>query len=195
MATELQTPPVKDGERSREYPGALTLYHPNRKGTGGAMRLELRLRGRETGRYDCFFLELAHQRPPRPGGQTAAFDWENKATVKLGFVDVCALLAVLEGVQPAVGNQGNGLYHQTEDVSTLIAFRRTTERPGYFLGVSRKRNGGDHIFKGHFLVSVQEGIGLRCLLQSGLFFMTYLASLRRANEGRGGPVSEGAGMC
>lgn len=173
------------GEAPRLFPGALTLYHPNRNGSGSAMQLELRLREVEGDRYDCFFLELAHQRPQepsRPSGGPAAFDWEHKATVKLGFVDVCALLAVLEGVQPAVGDQGNGLYHQTDDVSTLIAFRKTTERPGFFLGLSRKRNGGAHLFKGHILLSQAEGIGLRCLFQTGLFYMTYHASLhsRRA---------------
>jgi hypothetical protein len=150
------------------------------------MRLDLRLRETEEDRYDCFFLELAHQRPAdaaRPSGGPAAFDWEHKATVKLGFADVCALLAVLEGAQSAVGDQGNGLYHQTDDVSTLIAFRRTTERPGYFLGLSRKRNGGEHLFKGHILLSEAEGIGLRCLFQTGLFYMTFHANLQPRRSG------------
>jgi hypothetical protein len=69
------------------------------------------------------------------------------------------------------------LYHQTNDVSTLIAFRRALERPGYFLAVSRKQNGGAHLFKGHILLTEAEGIGLRCIFQTGLFFMAFHASL------------------
>ncbi len=182
MLTEERNGSGTTGEgRNRSFPGALTFYHPNGKGTGAAARLELRLNGPGEERYDCFFLELAKQKTVanrRSGEGFATFDWENKVTVKLGFLDVCALLAVLEGGRDQVGENGNGLYHQTNDISTLIAFRRAPERPGYFLAVSRKQNGGAQLFKGHILLTDAEGLGLRCVFQTGLFFMAYHSSLR-----------------
>lgn len=162
------------------YPGELTLYHPNRKGTGSALRLQFRL-NRQTGdRYNCFFLEMARQvegsTPAGGGGSAPArFDWRRRTTVKLGFADVCRLLAVLEGKASEVG--GNGLYHQTTKANTLIAFRRMTEPEGYYLAVSRKTSDGAGNSRCHILLSEAEGIGLRCLFQFGLFFMTFHADL------------------
>jgi hypothetical protein len=161
------------------YPGEMIIYHPNRKGTGAALRLQFRLNRKNGDRYDCFFLELAPQAATVAAadapGSPARFDWANRVTVKLGFSDVCRLLAVLEGKSREVG--GNGLYHQTPKANTLIVFRRGDEQEGYFLALSRKRSNGESGGRTHILLSEAEGIGMRCLFQSGLFFMTFYADL------------------
>jgi len=164
------------------YPGRLTFYHPNGKGGGAAARFELRLSDGADDRYDCFFLDMARQAAPAEGrtpGAPAAFDWARRATVKLDFPDVCELLLVLEGrKERAGGAKGNGIYHQIGETTTLIEFRRDAERNGYLLGVSRKTRAGEPVFRGQLLLTEAEAIGLRCVFQTGLFFMVFHENLR-----------------
>ena len=163
------------------YPGRLTYYHPNGKGTGAAARLELRLNAAAEDRYDCFFLELAPQSAPGGGrgGTPAQFDWAHRATVKLDLPDLCELLLVLEGRKACAGGaRGNGLYHQTGEQNTLIEFRHDAGRSGYLLGVSRKPKNGGPIFRVQLLLTETDAIGLRCVIQTGLFFMVFHENLR-----------------
>lgn len=155
----------------------LALYHPAGTGGGAALQLELRLNRPGEDRYDCFFLELASQKSAagREGDRRvpATFDWENKLTVKLDFADVCELLSVLEARAERVGGQRNGLYHENSQASTVISFQQSKEKGGYFLGLSRKGKESGQVARVQMLLSETEAIGLRCLFQSGLFFMTY----------------------
>jgi hypothetical protein len=173
---------VLTAKRSRRS-GRLVLYHANATGTGMAVRFEMRLNREGEDRYDCFFLEMAHQQKAEAnasgGGATGRFDWERKATVKLDFADLCEFLLVLEGRRDAAGGK-NGLYHQVPGASTLIAFKRTAEPDGnrYLIGVSKKAKDGAQIFKGHIVLSEAEALGLRCILQTGLFFLTFNSSLQ-----------------
>lgn len=167
--------------RSRPRNGRVALYHANAKGTGAAMRLELTLNHDHDGRPDCFFLEMANQKT-RPchelnGRQLATFDWENKATVKLDFGDVCEMLTVLTGNQPAAGSKQNGIYHESGNASTIISLNKSERGAGYVLGISRKTKDGEEVFKGFIVISEAEAIGLRSVLHTGLFFMSFHASL------------------
>jgi hypothetical protein len=175
-----------DVQAARRGPrnGRLAFYHANPGGSGVAVRFELRLNRAGEDRYDCVFLEMAHQKRADPvvgGGRNGGrFDWEKKATVKLDFTDICEFLLVLEGRRDAAGGGRNGLYHQVAEASTLIAFKRTTESEGcrYLLGLSKKGKDGAQVFKGHIVLSESEAVGLRCVLQTGLFFLTFNASLQ-----------------
>jgi hypothetical protein len=171
---------VLSAKRGRRN-GRLVLYHANATSTGMAVRFELRLNREGEDRYDCFFLEMAHQKKAEAGGggETGRFDWERKATVKLDFADLCEFLLVLEGQRDAAGGR-NGLYHQVPGASTLIAFKRTMEPDGsrYLLGLSKKAKDGAQIFKGHIVLSEAEALGLRCILQTGLFFLMFNSSLQ-----------------
>jgi hypothetical protein len=171
----------KQKEMERPRNGSVTFYRANRRGTGAAVRLELRMnRGKEES-YDCFFLEMANQKPDagrgRPKKGDTVYDWAGKATVKLSFRDICEMVTVLEGKQDQVGNGQNGLYHQAADTNTLIAFKRMSEKNGYLLGVSKKR-GSQELFKGHVLLNETEATGLRCLFQTALFFMVFNNSIQ-----------------
>ncbi len=173
-------------EPTGPYPGRLTLYHPNREGSGTALRLELRLSRRRDDRYDCFFLEMARQKPSEERGRgPARFDWQNRATVKLDFADICEILLVLEGrKERAGGARANGIYHENGGANTLIDVRRDAERGGIGVGLSKKTKGGEQLFRGRLLLSEAEALGLRCVFQSGLFFMVYHGSLESAPAGR-----------
>jgi hypothetical protein len=159
----------------------LALYHPSGTGGGAALQLELRLNRPGEDRYDCFFLELAAQKSAagREGDRrvAATFDWENKVTVKLDFADVCELLTVLEGRTEHIGGQRNGLYHENGQANTVISFQKSKEKGGYFLGLSRKGKESGQVARAQMLLSEPEAIGLRCLFQTGLFFMTYRHAL------------------
>jgi hypothetical protein len=167
--------------QTRPYNGQFTFFHANPKGTGMAARFELKLDPRRTNGGSCFFLEMAHQKTAAARGGAAGrvpatFDWAGKATVKLGFLDLCEFLAVLEGRQEQAGGGRNGLYHDAGAANTIISFKRGTER-GYSLAVSRKNREGAIVFRGHILLNEAEAIGLKSILQSGIFHVAFHESL------------------
>jgi hypothetical protein len=102
----------------------------------------------------------------------ATFDWEHKLTVKLDFSDICELLAVLEGRQERAGGQRNGLYHENGRSNTMITLQKA-EKGGWYLGLSRKEKETGQIARVQIVLSEAESIGLRCIFQVGLFFVTY----------------------
>lgn len=160
--------------RKALYNDRLIFYHPTQAGSGAAVRLAFRLRRPEEERDSCFFLEMAKQKTAssrsEEGARTAAtFDWQNRVTVKIDFMDACELLTVLEGKAESVKG-GKGLFHDAGDMTTVIGFRRNAEPAGYSLDISRKgkADDGKEPFKGHILLTDAEGIGMRCMLQQGV---------------------------
>lgn len=164
----------------RAQPGKICFYHPRRDGKGAALQLDLRLNRPGEKGYDCFFLSMANQNGAPQGGQMASFDWHAKSVVKLGFLDICELLSVLEGSKPTAGNGKGGLFHKSGDGNTVVGFSRGTETPGYSVSVSRKNDAGDTVFRGHILLTDPEGIGIRSILQAALFFLTFHPDLSAA---------------
>jgi hypothetical protein len=182
MSTETTaTTPSKPREEK------LVFYHPNSSGTGAALQLEPRFNRRESDRYNCFFLDLATQKTAASGegGRSvpATFDWEHKLTVKLDFADLCELLAVLEGKTDKAGGQRNGLYHDNGKACTIIAFQRSTEKAGYLLSLSKKIKQDGQIVRANFVLSDAEALGLRAILQVGLFFLSFHAQLLGGRQG------------
>lgn len=173
---------------TEEYPSdykgrSICFYHPNARGTGSALRIEPRANRHDADRYNCFFIELAGQKTmagrERGANTYATFDWDNKITVKLGFPDICEILMVLEGRVPHIGGDRKGLYHASKQGNTLIALARDAQRGTYYLSLSRKRNGDSDAQRIGIGLSEAEATGLRCLLQTGLFFVTF-SSFRSA---------------
>ncbi len=159
----------------------ICYYHPNAKGTGCAVRVELRMNRAPGDRYNCFFLEMARQksvagRTPE-GRQPATFDWGSKITVKLDFTDVCEFLTVLDGRAMEAGGKRGGLYHAAGNSNTLIGFQRNAENGTYSLRLSKKNGGEETARKLGITLSEAEATGLRTIFQMGLFFITFHASL------------------
>lgn len=161
---------------------SVSFYHPNGKGSGSALRIEPKLNRNDTERYNCFFLELAPQKSMtsrgRDGVVPATFDWQRKITVKLDFTDVTEILAVLEGRTRKAGGERNGLYHASGGGNTLISFQQNAEQSTYSLYLSTKKAGETTPHKIGITLSEVEGIGVRCLFQTGLFFVTFSSLLR-----------------
>lgn len=161
---------------SQVYPQSLRFYHPSRSGQGSAMQLEPRFSNRKDERYNCFFLELAGQQTTsrQESGRRvhATFNWQEKLAVKLDFADICELLVVLEGRADKVGGTRGGLFHQSADANTVISFQRG-EHGGYLLGLSRKAGSDGSVSRLNITLSEAEAIGLRHVLQTSLFFLSF----------------------
>jgi hypothetical protein len=162
---------VRDG-----YPQALRFYHPNASGTGAAMQLEPRFSNHQGDRYNCYFLEMAAQQtaPCRQGSERvhATFNWQEKLAVKLDFADICEILVVLEGRAEKVGGKRGGLYHQSSTANTIISCQRG-EQGGYLLGLSRKDTATGQTRRVSMVLSEAEALGLRHVLQTSLFFLSF----------------------
>jgi hypothetical protein len=161
----------------------LAFYHPNAAGTGVALQLEPRVNRRESDRYNCFFFEMAAQKTisERDGDKRVmpTFDWANKLTVKLDFADICEMLMVLEGRQERAGGQKNGIYHDSDKANTIITFGKIPEKGGYSFGLSRKDKESGQLTRLNIGLSEAEGLGLKTLVQTGLFFITFHTHLRQ----------------
>lgn len=158
----------------------MAFYHPTAGGAGCAVRFELRPARR--GREGCLFAELAAQKTVavRNGEarQAATFDWPSRVAVKLGFADVCAILSVLEGRAPSAGGD-KGLYHQSEEATTMIGFRRVEEpAAGYAFEVSRKARAKESTdpVRLRIVLSDAEGCGLRHVLAASMFHLCFYAA-------------------
>ena len=166
----------------------VAFYHPTAKGDGSALRLEPRVNRTESDRHNCFYLDMAPQKTvaSREAEQRspATFDWERKLTVKLGFSDICELLAVLEGRQEKAGGARNGLYHESEKAVTVISFTRNAERGGHLVGISRKDKEGGLLVRLHMALGEAESVGLRCILQSGLFYLSFHSQIFSFGDSR-----------
>ncbi len=179
---------VSDPERPLpDYKGrSLCLYHPNSKGTGSALRIEPRINRHDEVRYNCFFLEMASQKTAAEGRGDrrahATFDWENKITVKMGFLDISEMLTVLDGHAPQMGGERKGLYHATNNGNTLISLSHDPARGTYYLSLSRKKNGAREPQRIGIALGRAESVGLRCLLQTGLFFVLFSSALKSRRD-------------
>jgi hypothetical protein len=167
---------VLEERSSNGFRETLAFYHPIRSGKGMALRLDLRLNEIPGGRYNCYFMEMACQKSPSQvvNGQRfpATFDWENKVTVKLDFHDVSAMICVLEDRVESLSQRGDGLYHQNGDSDAIISLKRSSETPGFIMGIS-KRKKGENQFRGHFQLSIIEAEGLRQIFKTSLFLLAF----------------------
>jgi hypothetical protein len=167
---------------ARNYPQPLRFYHPSTNGRGAAMQIEPRFSTGGDDRYNCFFLELAAQQTPphQVDGKRvpATFNWQEKLAVKLDFSDICELLVVLEGKSEKVGGARGGLFHQTSTANTIISCQRA-DQGGFLIGLSRKEADSAQAKRITIVLSEAEALGLRHVLQSSLFFLSFHQHLLR----------------
>ena len=159
----------------RNLEGKLGIYHPNKSCNGSAARIELRPARR--GRDGYIFVEVASQKtcPQFINGDTipATFNWDSRLGIKLGFSDVCSILAVLEGRLAAAGGD-KGMFHQTRDTNTMINFKRV-EQPfvGYSLEISRKSAAANDPVRLRITFAEAEGCGLRQIFSAAVFHLCF----------------------
>lgn len=139
-----------------------TLYHPNGKGSGGALELELhpahdRVDGSIMMRV-ANQMTIGNRQGPNP--VFPRFDWENSATVKLDFNDLCKMLQVFRGECESI-NDDRGLFHASPRATTKIFLKHLLEPiVGYSLELYRvPRNGGDEL-RMHLVLNSAEALGI-----------------------------------
>jgi hypothetical protein len=110
-------------EPARTYSNGYTIYKPNQRGVGGAVRFNLNA---EKG---AVFVEAASQSGEKQ------FDWDAKIIMKWGLSDIGAALATLQGRTSQAK-----LFHKTERASSAfdLTFRDDPERAPYSLMISRQ---------------------------------------------------------
>ena len=144
------------------YRPALTFYHPNGKGTGGAV--EMKLHPAHDNVDGSIMLRIANQCAAAdrrgPNVTYARFDWENAICVKLDFNDLCRMLQVFRGECESI--EGDlGLFHQTARATTKIQLRHMVDPvSGYSLEVYRNFREGGAGTHGHILLTAAEATGL-----------------------------------
>ncbi|MBR4354335.1 MAG: hypothetical protein IKP97_03450 [Kiritimatiellae bacterium] len=154
----------------RTYRPSFRLYHPNSKGMGGAMEMELRpALNRKEG---CVMMKLARQKTVgvRSGDNPtySTFDWENKLCVKLGFNDLCKILQVMRGECETV-EEGKGIVHRSKSGATRINFRHLCEPVhGYSLDVSRKGLDDKDAQSAHIFITTAEALGIGLALEQSM---------------------------
>ncbi len=126
-----------------------TIYKPNAKGSGAAMRLSLSLS------KAAIFTDAAPQNGERQ------FFWEEKITMKWNLSDIGSLLATLEKYQPEAK-----LFHQSEKASStchLIA-SDNPERAPFMITLTRQATADRSLRKVTLPITHGEASILRSLL-------------------------------
>lgn len=149
---------------TKEYRNKFSIYKPNKAGTGSAVQFDFNLEKK------CVFVEVARQKPPVTGDQTAIFNWGEKLIVKLNVPDIAKLLVVLNGKVPTVE-----LFHDPSkskfviDSSTRNATASITKGTvtGYFFKVSLQSTSGQVNFV-QVVISEDEAVVLKLLLEEAI---------------------------
>ena len=147
----------------------LTMYHPNGKGTGSAIKLELHPAHDDTA--GSIMATIATQLttgncigsvPIYP-----QFDWKGAITVKLDFTDISKMLQVFRGECESL-EDGRGLFHLSTRGTTKIMLRHVVEPiHGYMLEVYRTMRDSDDSNARIFL-SPYEALGLATAIESSM---------------------------
>jgi hypothetical protein len=145
-----------------KYKAKMRFFHPNLKGTGCALSLELQpANGDGEGYIMASFanqLTVGNRQASIPTYPT--FNWEGAVTVKLDFSDLCRILQVLRGECESI-EEGKGLYHRSSKAGTKINIRHLIEPvQGYVFEVHRVANEGGAENRAMIMFTPWEALGV-----------------------------------
>lgn len=160
---------------NEKYNQALTFFHPNPKGTGSAIKFELKPASANQGgaiMVTCMnqmtIGDLRGQNPVYP-----RFNWEDRMVIKLGFDDLSKILQVLRGELEAL-NEGQGICHTTMGCNTRISLSRATMIDfEYILELYRSWNDReeDRTFRIGF--KSYEAVGIEAAITGAMVFVSF----------------------
>ena len=161
---------VKTGEIRPCY----ACYHPNAKGTGGAVKFELHPAHDHV--EGSVFVTFAAQKTiaSLENGRRImpTFDWENRITVRISVNEVAQMREVFRGYQEKICG-GNGIFHRTPKANSIIMLEHKLEPvSGYVFGVSHKTIDGN-LRRISMLLSLTEAIVLSEALGAGMLYMAF----------------------
>ena len=146
----------------------LTMYHPNGKGTGSAIRLELHPAHDDTAGSIMATIATQLTIGDRLGAVPVypRFDWDGAITVKLDFTDISKMLQVFRGECESI-EDGRGLFHKSTRGTTKITLRHIVEPiHGYMLEFYRKTSEEDS--NARIFLSPYEALGLATAIESSM---------------------------
>lgn len=149
-----------------------TIYHPNARGTGSAVRLAL-YPAHERTAAGFIRLELAKQKTAvSVTSETPAFDWGNAIVAKLCVSDLAQMLMVFRGHQESIAD-GKGLFHRTATANAVIKFSHVIEpRPGYLFSVSSKPFDGE-LKDAYIMLRMEEAIWLSTAIEASMGVLVF----------------------
>lgn len=147
----------------------LSIYHPNARNTGAAIRIAL-VKPRPIEGSDDFsdgYLELTIA-PQATAGELPTFDWDNGIDVPIYFTEMSMMLAVFRGVHESI-QDGKGVWISRPNGERIILHLHHIIEPlsGYLLEVFQKK-GNDVSCSAHILLSDIEAFGLCSAIESSI---------------------------
>ena len=156
----------------------LSFYHANGKNTGFAIQFSVEPATPD--RDGAAYFSIAKQKTVASNEgerRFASFDWANKITVKLNFIEVAEILLVLGGHSPALAHAGKeGLFHTSPSATTTISLKRSEDpaRPGFLLGVGRTPKADPNARQYYtFAFWPAEAFGLRAALTAEMGLLAF----------------------
>ena len=158
----------------------LALYHANGKNSGSAVQFEVEPASAD--RDGALFLSIARQKSVgnlagQGAERFASFDWPNKTTVKISFLETAEILMVLGGQAPALAHAGKeGLFHNSPSATTSVSLKRSEDpaRPGFLLGVGRTPKADPNARQfSSFAFRPSEAFALRLALQAQMGLLAF----------------------
>ena len=166
-ATTAASRPYGDSE---SYRPRLSYYHPNGRGTGGAIQFELHpAHGCTDG---SIFATFARQKTVGTCEGSVRtfprFDWANRICVKLDMSDLLQMLQVFRGMQESIAD-GKGLFHRSTHSNTIVKLEHRIEpQPGYLLEAFRRPLEGGEPSHAGVVLTVSEALGLSLAIEQSM---------------------------
>lgn len=160
---------------NEKYSPALAFFHPNPKGTGSAIKFELKPASANqegaimvTGMNQQTIGDLRGQNPVYP-----KFNWDNRIVVKLGFTDLSKMLEVLRGVRESL-NDGAGICHTVLGCNTRISLTHSTLVDSeYVFELYRYWNNKEEERSFRIVFESFEAIGIEAAITGAMIFVSF----------------------
>ena len=174
-----------------DYGPELSFYHANAKNTGVA--ITFRVEPATANLDGAVYFSIAKQKTvgnlnAQGLERFASFDWANKTTVKLGFLEIAEILMVFGGQASVLTHAGKeGFFHNSPSATTSITLKRADDpnRPGFILGVGRTPKADPNARQyATFAFWPAEAFALRAALQAEMGLLAFgIPRERRAPQG------------
>ena len=151
----------------------LSFYHPNGKGTGGAVKFSLIPADGEKFVDGGLRVAMAAQVKGDGFEMYPRFDWDRVIEVRLGFLDVARMLQVFRGETESI-NDGLGLFVFNPLCRMKFSLRHVVEPvAGYEIKLVRKIGEAGQEDSVWVMLTGVEGLGLCCALENSMGILAF----------------------
>lgn len=160
---------------NEKYNPSLAFFHPNPKGTGSAVKFELKPASSNhegvimvTCMNQMTIGDLRGQAPIYP-----RFNWEERLVIKLGFADLSKILQVLRGEMEAL-NDGQGICHTAMGCNTRIGLKHSmAPESDYILELYRSWNNKAENRTFRIGFKSYEAVGIEAAITGAMVFISF----------------------